>query len=72
MKKQRAPYARRSVWYAIGILSVVLVAVCVVAGYEINHLRTQADGLQTQVTRLQHEVTQIYSSILKLAEQQAK
>lgn len=66
MKRPRAPYAKRSVWYAIAILSVVLVAALVVAGYEINHLRTQVNGLQTQLTGLQGLVLKLYQEIIKL------
>jgi high-affinity nickel permease len=68
MKKQRAPYARRSVWYAIGILSVVLVAALVIGGYEINHLRTQTNGLQTQITELQAQTSKLLQEILQLGQ----
>jgi hypothetical protein len=68
MKKQRAPYARRTVWYAVGILSVVLLAALVVAGYEINHLRTQTNGLQAQITGLQAQTSKLLQEILTLGQ----
>ena len=52
MKRPRAPYARRSVWVAIAILSAVLVVGGAIAGYEINHLHNQVNGLQGQLAFL--------------------
>jgi hypothetical protein len=52
MKTPRAPYARRSAWIAIAVLSMVLVLACVVAGYEINHLRNEVNGLNGEVSLL--------------------
>ena len=52
MKKPRAPYAKRSVWTAIAVLSVVLVAGLAIVGYEINHLNNEVNGLQNQVSSL--------------------
>lgn len=72
MKRPRAPYAKRSVWNAVAILSVVLVAACVVAGLEINHLRNQINGLQTQVNSLGASFTNLYQEFLKLAAQVKK
>jgi hypothetical protein len=56
MKRSRAPYARRSVWVAIAVLSIVLVVGCVVLGYEINHLRNEVNGLQSQVNTMYQAV----------------
>jgi hypothetical protein len=67
MKRRRVPYARRSVWYVIAVLSILLVVGFVAAGYEINHLRTQADGLQHQVNDLQARVAALYELVLKLS-----
>jgi hypothetical protein len=52
MKRRHAPYASRSVWYAVAALSIVLVAGFAAAGFEINHLHNQVNGLQTQVQYL--------------------
>jgi hypothetical protein len=50
VKGKRAPYARRSIWYAVIALSVVVVAAGVIAGVEIVHLRSQVHTLQNQVS----------------------
>ena len=52
MNRQRVPYARRSVWAAIAVLSIVLVAGCVIAGYEINHLHNEVNTLNNTVAAL--------------------
>jgi outer membrane murein-binding lipoprotein Lpp len=65
MNRPRAPYARRSVWAAIAVLAIVLVVGCVVAGYEINHLRNQVSGLSNQVSGLQNQVTLLYKTVTK-------
>ena len=52
MSPQRAPFARRSVWSVVAILSVIVVVGFAVAGYEINHLRNEINGLQGQVQYL--------------------
>jgi hypothetical protein len=46
MARKRTPQALRRIWTAIAVLSVVLVAACLVAGYEIIHLRHEVNGLQ--------------------------
>ena len=46
MPKKRTPRALRQIWTAIAILSVVVVAACLVGGYEIIHLRHEVNGLQ--------------------------
>jgi hypothetical protein len=60
MKKPRVPYAKRSVWTAILILSLVLVVGFGIAGYEINHLQNEVNGLN-------NEVATLYQQFLKLA-----
>ena len=52
MKRPRAPYARRSVWVAIAILSGVFVIGAAIAGYEINHLNSEVNTLQSQIAFL--------------------
>jgi len=66
MSRQSAPYARRSVWWVIAVLSVLLVAGFVAAGYEINHLRTQVNGLQTQTNGLQYQLAQLGKEVSSL------
>jgi len=46
MATKRTPQALRRIWTAIVVLSVVLVAACLVGGYEIIHLRHEVNGLQ--------------------------
>ena len=46
MATKRTPQALRRIWIAIAVLSVVLLAACLVAGYEIIHLRHEVNGLQ--------------------------
>ena len=46
MPKKRTPRALRQIWTVIAILSVILVAACLVGGYEIIHLRHEVNGLQ--------------------------
>jgi hypothetical protein len=53
MKRPRVPYARRSVWTVIAVLSAVVVIGFVIVGYEIHHLQTELNGFQNQVTFLQ-------------------
>lgn len=72
MKRPRAPYARRSAWIAIAILSAVLVVVIGVAGYEIHHLQSEVSGLTTTVNGLKTGFTQLYQAFLKLAGQVGK
>jgi hypothetical protein len=55
-------------WYVIAGLSILLVVGFVAAGYEINHLRTQTDGLQQQVKELQQEASAIYALVFKLSQ----
>jgi outer membrane murein-binding lipoprotein Lpp len=66
MKRRRPPYpSRRAVWLVIAALATILVLGGVAAGYEINHLRTQVDGLGTQVHELQSQVAVIYQLLFK-------
>lgn len=60
MKRQRIPYAKRSLTYVVAALAAVLIVACILAGYEINHLHNQVSGLQSQVNNL-------YSAFLKQA-----
>jgi hypothetical protein len=63
MQRRRAPYAKRSVWYAIAVLSVVLVVAVAVLGYEVNHLRTELDKVQPQVNALKTEVAHLFQAL---------
>jgi len=53
MTRQRAPYASRSVWVAVVVLSIVLIVGGAIAGYEIHHLQTQVNGLNSSVSQLE-------------------
>ena len=55
MKRPRAPYAKRSVWAAIAVLSIVLVAGFAITGYEIHHLQNEVNGLNNSVATLLQE-----------------
>jgi hypothetical protein len=63
MKRKRAPYARQSVWAVVAVLSIVVVAGGVYAGYEINHLQNQVNGLQGQLTSLYQLVYKLTAQI---------
>jgi hypothetical protein len=66
MKRQRAPYAKRSVWYAVGILAFVVVVGFAGAGYEINHLRTEVNSLNLRVNSLNQAIDFLHAAVLKL------
>ena len=68
MRRQRAPYANRSVWYAVGILALVVVVGFAGAGYEINHLRTEVNSLNGQSQRPQsddHQLSGLYAEAFR-------
>jgi hypothetical protein len=67
MTRRRAPKALRQVWYAVAVLSVILVIVLALVGYELNHLRTEVDHLTTQSNQLRSQVMGMYLELLKLA-----
>jgi len=52
MRRQRVPYAKRSAWTVIAILSVLIVVGGVIAGYEFNHLNNEVNRLHNQVSTL--------------------
>ena len=68
MAPKRAPYAKRSVWYVVIALAAIVVIGFAAAGYEINHLRTEFDGLNAQVQSINHIVNILYSALLKLGQ----
>jgi hypothetical protein len=67
MARKRAPYAKQSLWYVVIALAAIVVIGFAVAGYEINHLRTEVNGLHAQVQGLNNSLTFITSELLKLA-----
>jgi hypothetical protein len=69
MRRQRAPYANRSVWWVVAVLAIVLVVGFAIAGYEINHLRNEVDGLHTQIKSINGQLQLTYSELLKLGQQ---
>jgi hypothetical protein len=71
MSPKRAPFARRSVWIVVGILSVVVVVGIVVAAYEINHLRNEYNGLNAQIQQLNSAIA-VLKEALKLIGLQGK
>jgi hypothetical protein len=66
MARKRAPFAKQSVWYVVIGLAAIVVIGFAAAGYEINHLRTEVNGLQTQVQSINRVVSVLYSDVLKL------
>jgi hypothetical protein len=56
MSRQRAPYAKRSVWYAVLILAVVVVVGFAGAAYELNHLRTEINSQGVRINDLESTV----------------
>lgn len=69
MKRQRAKYASRQVWYVVAALSIVLVVGFATAGYEINHLRTEINGLHQQVANVNGTVSALFLAVLRLGQQ---
>jgi outer membrane murein-binding lipoprotein Lpp len=51
---------------AVVLISIVLVLGLAVGGYEINHQRTEIDGLQTQVTTLNKQVTSLDKEVSQI------
>jgi hypothetical protein len=70
-QKRRPPFARRSVWNVVIALSAVVVIGFAVAGYEINHLRTEFDSMHTQIQTLSRELGELYGTLLKAIAQGA-
>ncbi len=68
MARKPAMYASRSVWYLVIGLSIVVVIGFAAGAYEVNHLRTEIDGLHHQVQGLSSEISSIYATLLKLAQ----
>ena len=52
MKRRRAPFARRSVWILIAILSAIIIVGGAIAGYQLHQLQSDIDGLNHQLTVL--------------------
>jgi hypothetical protein len=63
MTRPRAPYAKRSVWIAVAILAAIIVVGGAIAGYQINHLHNQVNGLQSQMNSLYQTVIQLGARI---------
>ncbi len=66
MARKRSVYASRSVWYLVIALSILVVVGFAAGGYEVNHLRTEYDGLHHQIQTLSNEVSSLYSAMLRL------
>jgi outer membrane murein-binding lipoprotein Lpp len=58
MKRKRAPFARRSVWTLIAIVSVVFVVGGVIIGYQIHQLQSDISGLNHQLALLNQAIQQ--------------
>jgi hypothetical protein len=67
MARPRVPYAKRSVWYLVLPLSAIVVIGFALAGYEINHLRTEINGLHAQVQNMNNVISLLYTEFLKLS-----
>lgn len=66
MKRQRVPYARRSLNTVVAVLAIVLVIGLAIAGYEINHQRTEINHLQSQITKANQALSQELQALIKL------
>jgi hypothetical protein len=69
MSPQRAPYARRSVWFLVALLSIIVVIGFAAAAYEINHQRTEINGLKAQVENLNMSNAYFQAALKQLADQ---
>ena len=69
MSRQRAPYAKRSVWYAVLILAVVVVVGFAAAGYELNHLRTEVNAMNVRINSLSYLITLLQAAVHVLSAQ---
>ncbi len=68
MARKRMQYATRTVWYLVIALSIVVVVGFAAGAYEVNHLRTEFNGLHRQVQSLNSEVSNLYATLLKLTQ----
>jgi cell division protein FtsL len=66
-QRRRPPWARRSVWNVVIVLAIVVVAGFAVAGYEINHLRTEVNSMHTQINNLSRGLGTLYQEVVNLA-----
>lgn len=64
--RRSVPFARRSVWLVVGILSIIVVVGFVFAGYEINHLRDEVNGLNNSFRQLNYFVDLLELAIKQL------
>ena len=69
MSPQRVPYARRSVWFLVALLSIIVVIGFAAAAYEINHQRTEINGLHAQVENLNMSNAYFQAALKQLADQ---
>ena len=69
MRRQRAPYANRTVWYAVAILAVVVVVGFAGAAYEINHLRTEVNAQGVRINGLNDAIALFRAALLQLSGQ---
>ena len=67
MRRQRAPYAKRTAWNAIVILAVVIVVGGGIAAYEISHLQTEVNNVQSDLSALRGQYTTLYYMVVKLS-----
>ena len=65
-QRRRAPWAKRSVWNVVIALSVIVVAGFAVAGYEINHLRTEVNGMHAQIQTLTNGIAALFKLVAAL------
>jgi hypothetical protein len=57
-KRRSAPFARRSVWTLIAIVSVVIVVGGAIVGYQIHQLQSDINVLNHQLTVLNQMISQ--------------
>jgi hypothetical protein len=67
MQRRRGPPIR-SLWRWVIVLSIVLVAGCAVAGFNLYHSQTEVNHLQTEVKGIQQTVDLLYAATTKLAQ----
>ncbi len=69
MNPKRSPFARRSVWYFVMVLSIIVVVGFAAGGYEINHQRNEIKAQAAEITALNVKMIYVGAALQKLESQ---